>query len=220
MPIFEKTFTPQAASATAIAPSQAIFANVPMTLTAQSQIVIDSGGLTRRIQIQCTNGIPAVIFTVRGLNSVGSLLTETITGVGPTPVVSVNYYTSITSITPNTTDPSLVIIGTNGQVGSPVFAINHYVRTAYAMKVNITGTITYSIFETFNDILKPVNMGGTGAVPAIYSLAQDTNLVAETASSYGRLAMGCTGWAFGTASFTNGATISFCVIEPSNSNLG
>lgn len=219
MPIVSKSYTPATASATAVAAAQATTINVPMTLTAAAGTGIDTAGLGRKISIVSTGADGTIVFTVVGTDINGIAKTETITGVTTTPVVSTNYYNLISSITPSATTANLISVGTNGLIETPVLPQNFYVRTAIAVKVNITGTINYTVQECFEDILKPVNMGGTQTTDAIFDNAV-TALTAKTANAYGQLRIGTTGMKIITASFTAGATLKFNVIEPSNSNLG
>lgn len=112
------------------------------------QIAIDSAG-----------DINTVIFTVYGKNQDGVDITETITGVTTTAVESTNYWSQITRIAADAEVTSNVFVGPVDEVITKSYPLNWRCEDgATAAVTGVTGTVNYSIEESFSDPVAPTAM--------------------------------------------------------------
>ena len=148
------------ADATGIAASQTFTINVPLTLTGGAA----SLSPPRRLSFDATASIAAVIFTIVGRDRNGAPITETVTGVTTTPVSTQYIYASVTSITPSATDGvNQVFVGWTAEVISAPLMLDHY-RNPFnvGLGVVVTGTVSYSIQHTFEDLQVTGTVDGAG----------------------------------------------------------
>ncbi len=218
MQILTITQNPATASATALSTSASPGAS-PLTLTAQAA-AIDAAVGGRIISITSGSDDSSIHFTVVGIDQNGFSVTENITGSSGAPgtVVSTKFYKSVSSITPSgagaagTTTAG--IVGTTLSTASTMVPLNYYSRTAAQVAVEVTGTINFTIKETFGPILT-----GTPTTSAAI-LFSSSALSAKTANTNALLDVGATGVVAIINSYSTGATLTMRVVTPSNSNLG
>jgi hypothetical protein len=101
------TYNWSAASNTFVAALQNGTANTPLTLNSanfnSSTGLLDFSGFFRSVTITSANNLSGVIFTITGKDNYGNIITEVLAGPNNSTVISANYYTIITSVTPNAT---------------------------------------------------------------------------------------------------------------------
>lgn len=212
---FTISLTPSAASATLIATSQSPGAGT-ITLTAAAAN-IDSGTNGRIVGITSGSDDHLITFTITGVDNNGNAASETLTGSAGAPgtVVSTKFYKSISSVTHTGSVAGTVTIGTVGttlSASSNLIPLNFYARIATQVAVEITGTINFTVQETFDPILAS---GTSGAV--LFSVAA---LTAKSANTVSQIDVAATGIQIIINSYSTGATLTARVIEPSNSNKG
>jgi len=109
-----------ATSAAGVAASQALTANVALTLTTSPFVFggdlnnpnlvtsANGNGVPQEIQITSASNIATVVFPVIGRDRYDNLITETITGVNANTVQSKGVYAQVLSINPKATNASAV----------------------------------------------------------------------------------------------------------------
>ena len=220
---------PRAASATLLALSQAVAGALPLVLTATAAGPIDpqvsvsgplSRGLGRIVSITSAgndNGLSAIIV---GKDQNGMTTTETIAALGSSSaVVSVNYYTSISSITLSGAAATTIeagVVNTTASAALATIPLNFYSRIGSQVSVDVVNTISYTVQMTFDDCL------GQSASSNIFQAtpASPTALTAQSTSKYTQLPVGVCGLAITIPTFTTTGAISVNIVTPSNSNAG
>ena len=94
-------------------------------------------------------------FTITGTDPNGNTITETVTGPNAGTVVSTKYYKTITTIAISGAAGSAVEVGnvqTTLSAADRAIPLNTYASRAPQYVVDITGTINYTIQETFDDL--------------------------------------------------------------------
>lgn len=185
---------------------------------------IDSSGAARTVLFTTTEDDSAVHFTITGLDADGNTITE-----GPTTLpnsstkASSKAYASISRIAIDAAIGANISVGTTNSTltsQSLTQPLDFYDRIAPMVAVEITGTINFTIQETFDPILAPQN---GNSVPAGTSGAiwfSPSALATKTSNTAAQLDVGATGVRVQINSYSNGATLTARIISPSNSNLG
>lgn len=133
-------------------------------------------GVERTVTITSSAGddLSTVVFTIAGYDVRGKAVTAAITGPASTSVTSTPFYHQITSITPGAAVNSGVQIGTGATGGSKWFWPDTWqAPTAITLGVTVSGTITYTVVNTFSDVQE------TGSGPTFSHatlVAQSTSL--------------------------------------------
>lgn len=224
------TVAPRAASATLLAASQTPGSSA-LTLTATAAGPIDpqtgltgllgSIGLGRIVSITSGGNDTGIHFTVVGIDQNGLAVTENVTGASGAAAVTVNYYTSVTSITPSgavASTASAGIVNTTASAQLPCIPLNPYQRQASVVQVDVTGTISYTVQMTFDDCQSSTSNPSTATYFA--TPATPTALTAQSASKYDTLVAGVCGLAVTIPTYSTGATLTVNVVNPSNSSHG
>lgn len=135
-----------------IAQAQNITANTAMTLNGVLGTTLD---YARIIGIYSGADCSSSAFTIVGTNANGQSQSETIaTGPNAGTVVSTKKFKTITSVTPSATIAQNVEVGnvqTTLSAESQVIPINSGSDVAPTISVDVTGTINFTIQETFMD---------------------------------------------------------------------
>jgi hypothetical protein len=215
---------PAAASASNIAASQSPGTSA-LTLTALAAGPIDpqtgTNLLLGRILVITSGSDDAGIhFTVVGKDQNGNAVTENVTGGDAGAAVTVNYYTSVTSITPSGAGAAgTVEVGTVNTTASAAFGtipVDFYARTAPLVAVDVSGTISYTVEMTFDDCL-----GANSSTNVFYvTPATPTALTTQSASKYDVLVPGVCGLAVTIPTYTSTGYIVVNVLQPSNESSG
>jgi hypothetical protein len=163
------------------------------------QLVFDSAG-----------DINTVVFTITGKDADGKPQTETVTGVTTTEVETTKYWSQVTRIAADSEVTSNVTVGTVDEVVGRAYVLD-YVRSPQAtIAVNVTGTIDYSVEQTFDppqqadfDLQQEASW---------YPISDD--LTGETVDRVGAAASGATAVRLKVNSYSSGAEIQMTVTQP------
>ena len=195
------TLTPSNADAAAIVasvtPSGAGALTLATTSFSMGRIVIvtDAGNNTGKS------------LTIVGTDPDGNTISETIAGTSSSVGVSTNYFKTITSVTASAAYSNAITVGTIGttlSAASQTIPLDYLNRNASTLSVVVTGTINFSVQESFTDILKDGTANTVWGTPSAFS--------AKTASTTGVLDKGATGIRLIVNSYSSGATIGCTVI--------
>jgi len=203
-------------SATNIAAAQTIGAAGNLVLTATAA-AIDTSGAARIILFTTTENDSSINATITGLDSNGNAISETLALPNNTTGVSTKAYNSISQIAVSSAIASNISVGTTNTTLTAIdklIALDFYNRVAPQVAVEVTGTINYTIAETFDQIMD----GTVTANKAI--MFKPTALASKTSNTVAQLDIGATGVQVQVNSFTNGATLTARIIQSTNTNNG
>src|ERR1700676_3475056 len=152
------TQNPAAQSATVIAASQSPLGAGNLTLAAAAS-AIDSAVGGRIVGIVSAGNDAGITFTITGVDQNGLTATEVVTGASGAPgtAVSTKFYKSISQIVVSGASASTVTVGTVNttlSTSSQMIPLNFYNRIATQVAVQVTGTINFTVKETFDSINK------------------------------------------------------------------
>lgn len=162
----------------------------------------------RQISIDSAGNDSGITFTVTGTDGDGKALVEVITGGNAAAVESAGYFKTITSIVASAAAAGNVTIGTVDEFVSQAIPLNHKYPSAATILADVTGTINYTIYETFDDIQASVNAVQSAHWDAI------TAFSAKTADVKGSATVGATAIRLVVNSFTDTAEIQLYVSQP------
>lgn len=217
-----------AASTTKVAAAQTVLINAALTLTAAATAGIDSSGAARILLITTTEDDSSGNLVIVGTDADGNSITETIAMPNSTTKSSTKAYKTVTSITTTIAITANISIGTIGSTLSAIsktLPLNYYAQAGATVACIHTGTIVYTIQETYDPIL--VN-GTTSATWFSGSLNNDTqntsgsgtvgaNLVSiSSADARSQLDAGVTGIRVSIASYNSSATLKIYVNSEHN----
>jgi len=97
--------------------------------------------------------LAGITFTIAGTDADGHVITDTVTGpASASTTTSTKFFKTITTITPSATMGALVLsIGIAVTAITPTIALTNSVAAA-GMTVAVTGTINYTMYETFANV--------------------------------------------------------------------
>lgn len=222
------TQNPSNQSTTVIAASQSPVGPVNLTLATTSAFNtgISQKKLSNGIDISGTTyggsiiGITSsaddhtITFTVTGIDNNGLNASEVITGASGAPgtAVSTKFYSVITSIKTSGSSAGTVTVGTVNttlSTCSTAIELNHYNRVAHQVSVQVTGTINFSVQETFDPVMDQTVSPSSAiwVTPSAFS--------GKTSNTNGQLDVGATACRLVINSYSNGATATVNIIAPS-----
>ena len=212
------TQNPAAASATVVAASQSPGAGAITLAAGAASIDTAVGG--RIIGLTSGSDDHLITFTVTGIDANGVAATEAVTGASGAPGTSVTtkFYKSVSSITHTGSVAGTFTAGTVGttlSTSSQMIPLNSYNRVPVEVSVQITGTINFSIKETFDKIMGGILLSDT-VLPSAATLVTPTALSAKTANTVAPLDIGATGMVIVINSYSTGATLKANIITSNN----
>ena len=147
-------------------------------------------GLGRIIVIidQSSDTQTDITFSVVGTDAQGNAITEVITGpASGATVASTKYFKTVSSITPSAAQggSETVDVGTRGTTLSAVskcYPLNFRDSVAPVVSVNVTGTLNFTVQQTYSDLLNNTDASGTIIWEDVTALASKT---ADTTASLG-----------------------------------
>lgn len=183
-------------------------------------LVVSTLGLGRQLIITSGGNDTGITFAIVGQDQNGQVATENVTGASGGVVASINYYTSVTSITPSGAVAGTVKVGTRGTTASAALStipLNLYSRIGAIVQVDVSGTISYTVQMTYDDCLASSNISSNTffATPAA-----PTALTAQSTAKYTQLTPGVCGIALTIPTYSSNGYVIINVITPSNSDLG
>lgn len=149
-----------AASANAICLSQTPAGAGALTLNG----ALVSGGVAildaaRRVLITAAADESAKTFTITGTSYNGRVQSETVNGPNATTAQSVLDYKTVTSVTISAAAAGAITVGTNGVASSRWVRLDSWAFSQVGIQVDVSGTINYTVQQTFddpNDLSNPV----------------------------------------------------------------
>ena len=146
------------------------------------------------------DSLAGVDFTIVGTSADGHALTDVLAGpAGLATVTSTNLFKTITTIQPSEDMGALTLsIGIDATAMSPTIALTNSVAAA-GMTVAVTGTINYTMYETFCNVYEQ-NPSSTDVSTAILALTS------KDATTSANSSVSATGVLLVVNSFSEGAT--------------
>lgn len=129
-----------------------------------------------------------VTFTIVGTDAQGDAISNTITGPGSgQTVASTKYFKTVSSVSVSAAQGGTekVDIGTRGTTLSAVskaYPLNYHDAVAPMVSVNVTGTLNFTVQQTYSDILNSTDASGTIVWEDVTALASKT---ADTTAQLG-----------------------------------
>ena len=124
--------------------------------------------------------LAGITFTIAGTDADGHVITDTVTGpASASTTTSTKFFKTITTITPSATMGALVLsIGIAVTAITPTIALTNSVAAA-GMTVAVTGTINYTMYETFANVYAH---DANSVSTTISALAAKTTTISANAS--------------------------------------
>jgi len=124
-----------------------------------------SGGVAvldaaRRVLITAAGNESAKTFTITGTSYNGQTQSETVTGPNATTAQSVLDYKTVTSVVISAAAAGAITVGTNGVASSRWMRLDSWAFAQVGIQVDVSGTINYTVQQTFddpNDATNPVS---------------------------------------------------------------
>ena len=144
-----------AAVANGIAQDQQLGAAGDLTLDGS---LVDSDGVAqlgtqRQVAFESAGNIATVVFTITGTDDSGALISEDITGINASTVLSTLNYATVTQIAADASFASDVEVGTTGVGASQTVPLDQYLTPFnVSLSVVITGTVDVTVEFTFDDV--------------------------------------------------------------------
>lgn len=166
----------------------------------------------RRIVIVSGGNDSSATFTLTGLDPDGFTLTEDVTGAMTGTATSTEYFEELTDVSSDTTAASTVTVGTADEVTSPTMPLNWRSSNAATITVNVTGTINFTVQQTFEDVLRSGKTLESSYANAVWS---DISALADkTADTTSTASVGATAIRLQINSYSSGAEIQMTVTQP------
>ncbi len=168
----------------------------------------------RRLAIVSDANDSGITFTVVGTDADGYALTEVITGPNATTVESTEYFKTVTSVTSSGAGAGNITVGTVDEIATQTIPIKWRSPYAAHIDVNVTGTINFTVQQTFDDVLR------SGLPPRSAtqnSLWQSISaLAAKTADTESTATIGATGLRLVVNSYSSGGELQMTLNHPDN----
>ena len=171
-----------AAVANGIAQDQQLGAAGNLTLDGS---LVDTDGVAqlgtqRQVAFESAGNIATVVFTITGTDDSGAVISEDITGISASTVLSTLNYATVTQIAADAAFASDVEVGTTGVGASQTVPLDQYLTPFnVSLGVVITGTVDVTVEYTFDDIF--------GDAPGPFSWTDHpdlTNVVADADGTF------------------------------------
>ena len=192
---FVATVVANGASATSVAASQTPSGAGAVTLTATP--VTFGSNAAQQVTIISTGNISNRTFVVSGTDVQGNVISETITGPNNATVTTVNYFASVTGVTISGAAAAAITMGNAATAVSPMYVVDgesNPVSIGFGT-ILVTGTPTWTVQHTFDDVLSTGLPNKSGPGTTAYSPGATTNtwfnhpfVVGATANSDGNYA--------------------------------
>lgn len=142
-----------AVDADGIALSQAPTSGGTLTLNGPLGTTLD---YARQVAVASVGNDTGVTFTITGTDADGYALTDAITGASAGATESTEYFKTITSIANSAaTATGGVTVGTVDEALTQTIPLDWRSDTAANINVDVTGTINYTLEQTFDDVQRP-----------------------------------------------------------------
>jgi len=189
-----------------IAQAQNTTASTALTLNGALGTTLD---YARIIGIYSAANFSGGTFTIVGTDANGNSITESgITGPNNSTVVSTKLFKTITSVTPSATVASDVEVGTVAttlSAESHTIPLDFYQGLAPTIAVDVTGTINFTVYETF------VNVLAEGTSAAVWNSI--SALASKTADTTAQCTVHATALKIQVNSYSSGAELQMRIIS-------
>jgi hypothetical protein len=138
-----------AASANNIAASQSVAAGASVILNGTTAGTLDTA---RQVIITSAGNDSGITFTIVGTSPQRGTITEVLTGANIGVATSLNSFLTVTSITPSGATAAAITVGTNTVADSFIVLDAYANPTDVQLNAVVTGTITFQIDQTLDDI--------------------------------------------------------------------
>lgn len=176
-------------------------------------IFISADDLAHRLDIIDTGADvqTGATYTITGTNEAGFAQTEDITGPGSGATIeTVSYFLTVTSVTiASPVATSTIDLGTVDEVQTKVYPLNNYNRVGATIFVDVTGTINFTVQETF----EPMNQSDVAANATFIDIAA---LADDTVDEVGSATVGATGMRVTINSYSTGAELQARISQSHN----
>ena len=165
-----------------------------------------TGDYARRIGVLSAADDSGITFAIVGTDADNKAITEAVTGSSGAPGTSesVLYFKTITSITSSGAAAGNVTVGGVDEFVTNTIPLDKYHSDPATVSIeSITGTIDFSLDQTFTDLQ---NTSTIAFIPA-----NETAFTNKTVATYGDVSNHATGVRLVVNSYTNGADLSFVI---------
>jgi hypothetical protein len=197
---------PSAADDDLIATSQTPSGAGALTLASTT---VDS--IARIVIITCAGADAARTFIVTGTDADGKAQSESVAGSNGSITATVKYYLTVTSVTVDAATAGAVKVGTRGTTSaasSITIPTDFYCQVGNNIQVSVTGTISFTVQETYSDLLSSLLDSQSAVWNSISALTT------KSANTPGQSSIGVTGIRVLINSYSTGATLTLRLITP------
>lgn len=225
-----KYILPRATDADAIATAQTITGAASVTLNGTlvsggvatiKQTGKDANGRSYSVHGQVVTITSAgddtgVTFTVVGTDQDGKSITATVTGVSAAAATVAGYWSTVTAVSTSGTTDGNITVGITTASSTPTIPLDTRNASGCALSVVLSGTATYSVQHTFQDIQAAAWKDGYSwdAADGTWQNHDSSDLVAATATADGNYAFIPTATRAIVTAWTSG-TVEYVVITNS-----
>lgn len=176
-----------------------------------------SGGVAtldyaRQLAVVSDGNESGITFTVTGTDADGYAQTEDITGPNITTVESTKYFKTVTSVTVDGAGAGNITVGTVDEICTNTIPIKWRSDNAATINVDVTGTINFTVQQTFDDVQRP---GQTPQSAHVNSQWLDISaLASKTADTTSTSTVGASAIRLVINSYSSGAEIQMNLVQP------
>jgi len=144
-----------AAVANGIAQDQQLVAAGNLTLDGS---LVDTDGVAqlgtqRQVAFESAGNIATVVFTITGTDDSGAIISEDVTGINASTVLTTLDYATVTQIAADAAFASDVEVGTTGVGASQIVPLDQYISPFnVTLGLIISGTVNVTVQYTFDDV--------------------------------------------------------------------
>jgi hypothetical protein len=170
-------------------------------------VFTENGIFGRQLVITSVGNDSGITFTVTGTCPDGVAQSEVITGPNATLTESSKYFRTVTQIATSGATANNVTVGTVDEVATNTIPLNSRSSDPATIAVDVTGTINYTVQETFHEVL---TLSSPNQNATWYNVLDFTTATTDIVAS---LTRGATGVRLLVNSYTNTAELQMRIIE-------
>lgn len=170
-----------------------------------------SDGIAHQLNLTSTADLHLITITLTGTDADDLALTEAVTGPNNTTVESSGYFKTLTGVSASATlGANTLDIGWVDEIASKTIPINYVGQIAATIAVDVTGTVDFTVQETFDDIQQ------TNTAVQSAQWLSITALATKTADTISTASVGATAIRMLFNSYTDTAEAQMYVSQPEN----
>jgi hypothetical protein len=166
----------------------------------------------RQLCIVSDGNDSGVTFTITGTDADGKAQTEDVTGPNATTVESTKYFKTVSQVAISGAGTGAITVGTVDELSSQTIPLDYRSDIAAMVNVDITGTVNFTVQETFDNLQQPVTVKPQQAAQWL----DVTALASKTADTRSQVSIGATGIRLLFNSYSSGAEIQMNLIQPTS----